>query len=93
MRTSYVIELGFIEDLSFVSLRQNLTYLVAKLEYFNAGGSVKDRIGKRMLEDAEKSGTILVLVIRFLSFLELLRVLYCTSFLILRTCEARRRDY
>jgi cystathionine beta-synthase len=32
--------------------------LVAKCEYFNAGGSVKDRIGKRMVEDAEKSGRI-----------------------------------
>merc|ERR1719397_747363 len=32
--------------------------LVAKCEYFNAGGSVKDRIGKRMIEDAEKSGRI-----------------------------------
>lgn len=32
--------------------------LVAKLEYFNAGGSVKDRIGKRMIEDAERSGRI-----------------------------------
>jgi cystathionine beta-synthase len=31
---------------------------VAKCEFFNAGGSVKDRIGKRMLEDAEKSGRI-----------------------------------
>ena len=32
--------------------------VLAKLEYFNAGGSVKDRIGKRMVEDAERSGRI-----------------------------------
>ena len=32
--------------------------IVAKCEYFNAGGSVKDRIGKRMIADAEKSGRI-----------------------------------
>jgi len=32
--------------------------LLAKCEYFNAGGSVKDRIGRRMIEDAEKSGRI-----------------------------------
>lgn len=30
----------------------------AKLEYFNAGGSVKDRIAKRMVEKAERDGTI-----------------------------------
>lgn len=32
--------------------------LLAKCEFFNAGGSVKDRIGRRMLLDAEKSGRI-----------------------------------
>lgn len=32
--------------------------LVAKCEFFNAGGSVKDRIGRRMVEDAERSGRL-----------------------------------
>lgn len=32
--------------------------ILAKCEYFNAGGSVKDRIGKRMIEDAEATGRI-----------------------------------
>jgi cystathionine beta-synthase len=30
----------------------------AKAEFFNAGGSVKDRIALRMVEEAEKSGRI-----------------------------------
>lgn len=30
----------------------------AKCEFFNAGGSVKDRIALRMIEQAEKSGRI-----------------------------------
>jgi cystathionine beta-synthase len=32
--------------------------ILAKCEFFNSGGSVKDRIGKRMLLEAEKSGRI-----------------------------------
>ena len=32
--------------------------LYVKCEFFNAGGSVKDRIGLRMVEEAEKSGRI-----------------------------------
>lgn len=32
--------------------------LVAKLEYFNVAGSVKDRIAKAMIEDAEASGAL-----------------------------------
>ncbi|CAF1398866.1 unnamed protein product [Rotaria magnacalcarata] len=32
--------------------------LLAKLEYFNAGGSVKDRIGLRMVEEAERAGVL-----------------------------------
>lgn len=32
--------------------------IVAKLEYFNPAGSVKDRIAKAMLDDAEKAGKL-----------------------------------
>ena len=32
--------------------------IYAKCEFFNAGGSVKDRIALRMIEEAEKAGRI-----------------------------------
>ncbi|RKP07013.1 cystathionine beta-synthase, partial [Thamnocephalis sphaerospora] len=32
--------------------------VLVKCEFFNAGGSVKDRIGKRMVEEAEKAGIL-----------------------------------
>ncbi len=32
--------------------------ILAKLEYFNPAGSVKDRVGKAMIEEAEKSGRL-----------------------------------
>ena len=33
-------------------------FIVAKCEYLNPGGSVKDRIGRRMVVEAEQSGRI-----------------------------------
>lgn len=32
--------------------------VLVKCDFFNAGGSVKDRIAKRMIEEAEKSGVL-----------------------------------
>src|ERR1700730_8582170 len=55
-----VVEL--IGDTPLVRLR-NLTEgieatVLAKVEYFNPGGSVKDRIAVRMVEEAEKAGLL-----------------------------------
>ena len=42
----------------FSSQRGIATPVVAKVEYFNPGGSVKDRIALAMIEDAEKNGIL-----------------------------------
>lgn len=34
------------------------TPIIAKVEFFNTGGSVKDRIALAMIEDAEKKGLL-----------------------------------
>ena len=46
-------------ELTHVEASNNLgAKILAKLEYFNPAGSVKDRIAQAMLDDAEKSGKL-----------------------------------
>lgn len=46
-------------ELSGIEKRYNLeATLIAKLEYFNPGGSVKDRVALSMIEDAERKGVL-----------------------------------
>lgn len=48
-----LVELTHIEEKEGLDSR-----VVAKVEFFNLAGSVKDRIAKKMIEDAEKKGVI-----------------------------------
>ncbi|PKM88489.1 MAG: cysteine synthase A [Firmicutes bacterium HGW-Firmicutes-12] len=46
-------------ELNKLSKNYNLNAkLLAKLEYFNPGGSVKDRVGYALIDDAEKRGSL-----------------------------------
>nr|WP_295684158.1 cysteine synthase A [uncultured Lachnoclostridium sp.] len=46
-------------ELSNLMKQQEIkTHIIGKLEYFNPAGSVKDRIAKAMIEDAEEKGLI-----------------------------------
>jgi len=48
-----LVELSHVEESLGLKAR-----VLAKLEYFNPAGSVKDRIAKEIIEDAEKSGRL-----------------------------------
>jgi len=47
-----------LELVNFSHREKVSSHLVAKLEYFNPAGSVKDRIGLAMVQDAENRGTL-----------------------------------
>lgn len=48
-----IVEVGHIEEKLGLKAR-----VLVKLEYFNATGSVKDRVAKAMIEDAEEKGIL-----------------------------------
>ena len=46
-------------ELSHIEKEEQLpAHVIAKLEYFNPAGSVKDRIAKKMIDDAEAKGLL-----------------------------------
>ncbi|NJK87026.1 MAG: cysteine synthase A [Bacteroidales bacterium] len=56
--TDLIGKTPLLELSNFNKENGTLGTVIAKLEYFNPGGSVKDRIGYAMIADAEKKGLI-----------------------------------
>lgn len=59
--TSADMLIGNTPLLELTNIEQKLSLkskIYAKLEFFNPAGSVKDRVAKKMLDDAEKSGVL-----------------------------------
>lgn len=64
-RSSVILIIGyqFVYDIPTTIISKHsppsqYLHVVAKCEFFNPGGSVKDRIGYRMVEDAERAGRL-----------------------------------
>ena len=58
---SIIQQIGNTPMVQLTKIPQSLgieTTVYAKLEFFNAGGSIKDRIALRMIEEAERVGRI-----------------------------------
>jgi cysteine synthase A len=56
--TDLIGKTPLLELSNFNKENETLGTIIAKLEYFNPGGSVKDRIGFAMITDGEKKGLI-----------------------------------
>ncbi|NLK38192.1 MAG: cysteine synthase A [Epulopiscium sp.] len=56
--TQLIGKTPLLELTRYEALHQLQAKIIAKLEYFNPGGSVKDRIAFQMIEDAEKKGIL-----------------------------------
>lgn len=56
--TELIGKTPLMELANFEKINELQATILAKLEYFNPAGSVKDRVAKAMIEDAEKKGVL-----------------------------------
>ena len=56
--TELIGKTPLLELNKYSELKGTLATVIAKIEYFNPGGSVKDRIALAMIEDAERQGIL-----------------------------------